>query len=90
MIQQNVDIVFEIPDRLNISPEYVTRYRSRATGRMVKAAVAATMRPEEYRAERVTRYRNVGAGYGQRTGTLVKVGKVNALIAELRGARKWR
>lgn len=87
--------VWEVgPTKLNIIPEYVTRYRDRA-GRFIRVEKTEhglrnirTGRFTSARPEKAERYRNLG-GYGQKVGTAVSASKINAEIQRAKENKTW-
>lgn len=90
------DRVWEIaPTKLNIQPEYITRFREKTTGRFAKAIKTEhgfrnirTGRFVKVTGEAVERYRNLG-GYGQKVGTTVSASKINAQIKQAKENKTW-
>lgn len=83
------DIYELAPTRLNITPEYVTRYRGVGTGRWAVKTPhgykdGKTGRFVKAKPESAERYRNLG-GYGQGVGTMVSAKEINAELRRLKG-----
>jgi len=90
------DKVWEIvPTKINIQPEYITRFREAKTGRFAQAIKTdhgyrslSTGRFVKVTGEAVERYRNLG-GYNQKVGTMVPASKINSEIRKAKENKTW-